>query len=1007
MTGIKRTLCALAAAGGLLLFAADVSPWDAWRLGYTNFELGEQHRDRGEYTQALEAFQKALENYQAVKKARPDWNQRVISERIADCERETANLKRLLGNTTPPPDSSEPAVTELPGEADVLRKQLAEAEAEIEKLRSNDSKTRNLEAEITHLMRDQRIAADKYALLEQRYRQLEEQSKRPDSRIAELQSQLLELRTAAEITANRLKLAEEKSARLEEQGFKSTNSLRAAENALKMRDETISELNRQLEELRRSATEAAATPAPPPATGTAPADNGEIQQLRAEMAEKERELAENRKEILSLRQRASLAESNAGFNAIETAKLRDNTRRLEDELRAALEKATQLDQRLKNRTDIDLRRSTEAAEEQQRLSEELNRATTELTQLRAEAETRKLRQEQLEDEATRNAATIQQLRDERTALRKEIQEAAAFRDQLGKLPEQYAELQKNFAALQAENKQNRLLAEAAKPREAELASIKLRLVELDQLKASLSREQRLVEELQASRRVLEAEVASLRPAADELATARRQLEELPALRQELERQRNIAVELAAAKSLEGELAQAKLQLVETDKLRAELEALRRKSADSDNARTKELQARIASLESEVTGLRKLGEELAAAKNLEGELAQAKLQVAEFAQVKEELARLTRRNSELEAERAELEKQLKERPLLQIEGSLPIAVFTAPPEESPDDLFAAGVHALDEESYELAAWNFRQALKGNPNHTDAAKRLGLLLYSQERFEEALPLLRQARAADPGNPDLGVAAARSSIATGNFGGALAILEPLIKGNPDHPGLQLALALAEAGSGEPERAENRLRFVARLSPDDPAPQLELAKLLLTVDASRIQEATRCYEKARLLGTPPDLDLEPRLGKMLDDRRETSAFLAEAAREAGSNDDWEAAAWYYRRLLELDREPQRFAPRLAFAQYKGGNPAAALETLAFRRPATPEGALVTMLIRYQRQEIPEALEAAREAKSANNGARVEIPVDWSELRLELDRVLADRSNATVRILRDSYSNE
>ena len=388
MTGIKRTLCALAAAGGLLLFAADVSPWDAWRLGYTNFELGEQHRDRGEYTQALEAFQKALENYQAVKKARPDWNQRVISERIADCERETANLKRLLGNTTPPPDSSKPAVTELPGEADVLRKQLAEAEAEIEKLRSNDSKTRNLEAEITHLMRDQRIAADKYALLEQRYRQLEEQSKRPDSRIAELQSQLLELRTAAEITANRLKLAEEKSARLEEQGFKSTNSLRAAENALKLRDETISELNRQLEELRRSATEAAATPAPPPATGTAPADNGEIQQLRAEMAEKERELAENRKEILSLRQRASLAESNAGFNAIETAKLRDNTRRLEDELRAALEKATQLDQRLKNRTDIDLRRSTEAAEEQQRLSEELNRATTELTQLRAEAERR-------------------------------------------------------------------------------------------------------------------------------------------------------------------------------------------------------------------------------------------------------------------------------------------------------------------------------------------------------------------------------------------------------------------------------------------------------------------------------------------------------------------------------------------------------------------------------------------------------------------------------------------
>ena len=29
-----------------------LSPWDAWRMAYTNFEQGEEFRDKGEYTKA-------------------------------------------------------------------------------------------------------------------------------------------------------------------------------------------------------------------------------------------------------------------------------------------------------------------------------------------------------------------------------------------------------------------------------------------------------------------------------------------------------------------------------------------------------------------------------------------------------------------------------------------------------------------------------------------------------------------------------------------------------------------------------------------------------------------------------------------------------------------------------------------------------------------------------------------------------------------------------------------
>ena len=78
MKPIEQILLGAALLCWLPLAAADVSPWDAWRLGYTNFELGQQLRDRGDYTRAREAFVKARDHYDTVRKARPDWNQRVI-----------------------------------------------------------------------------------------------------------------------------------------------------------------------------------------------------------------------------------------------------------------------------------------------------------------------------------------------------------------------------------------------------------------------------------------------------------------------------------------------------------------------------------------------------------------------------------------------------------------------------------------------------------------------------------------------------------------------------------------------------------------------------------------------------------------------------------------------------------------------------------------------------------------------------------------------------------------
>ena len=160
---------------------ADVSPWDAWRLGYTCFEQGEASRDRGEYTQALKSFNEALEHYNSVRRARPDWNQRVIARRIAECERECERMKRLLGDSEPTQEAMaetgasalRPASQEVAREMEDIRKQLTEAKAELAALRQSTSAQRNYEMEITQLLRDQRVARERYKLLERRYRDLD------------------------------------------------------------------------------------------------------------------------------------------------------------------------------------------------------------------------------------------------------------------------------------------------------------------------------------------------------------------------------------------------------------------------------------------------------------------------------------------------------------------------------------------------------------------------------------------------------------------------------------------------------------------------------------------------------------------------------------------------------------------------------------------------------------------------------------------------------------------
>ena len=198
-----------------------LSPWDAWRMAYTTYEQGEEFRDKGDYLKARDAFSKALEYYQMVRQARPDWNQKVISERIADCEKEKGRMNAFLGPSTrekKQETASSRAEPSLGKNQEViqLRKELSLAKAELEELRRKNETRKNYESEISSLLRDQRILNERYALLEKRYRAQEEKLALPDTKLRQLEDQLVAIRMQLDL-ARKESDAAKKTAEYQEQ----------------------------------------------------------------------------------------------------------------------------------------------------------------------------------------------------------------------------------------------------------------------------------------------------------------------------------------------------------------------------------------------------------------------------------------------------------------------------------------------------------------------------------------------------------------------------------------------------------------------------------------------------------------------------------------------------------------------------------------------------------------------------------------------------------------------
>ena len=229
---------------------------------------------------------------------------------------------------------------------------------------------------------------------------------------------------------------------------------------------------------------------------------------------------------------------------------------------------------------------------------------------------------------------------------------------------------------------------------------------------------------------------------------------------------------------------------------------------------------------------------------------------------------------------------------------------------------------------------------------------------------------------------------------FGNAQAVLEPLLKRYPENGELLTVAALAAADGGDAVKAEKYLKLAMRFLPDSPEPRIEFSRLLFHQDAARLDEASSLYEKARLMGAKPDIELEPILGPRLDKRREMESFLHSAMNEAFDSKDYSGAAWYCKQLLELNRRPAYFTPLLALARLQGGESGGARETLTFNSESA-QGALVLALVELKDGDKQAFSAAVRRALALNNGRPVVIDTEWRNLGFALDAAKAANAAA------------
>ena len=484
-----------------LVFAEDdeFSPWEAWRQGFSNYEKGEQSKNRGNNEEALKCFQRAREYYVTVQNNRPEWNQKIIGSRIKMCDQEinelkgdiarkrtdsTASEERISPRTSTrssSDSSSSPVIpatvssssfgrdvdndtSEVKAELEKYKKKLFAVLVEVDELRRQSERGQSASREVENMIKEKGVLQQQLSLLQQKYDALNDKITQPDTEKNELKNRMLEEKMKMEILNQKLKMQDDNYEKLRHEMAELYKDKTEAKFTQQKSEQKIRELNDQILRYDKDSGDRGAQ---------IRALNSQIEQLTqnnnanlASIKDKQDEINKLNKWTEELRAKDGSHNKMAGEVMNENKAIREKF----DALKEQNEKLAVENQELKNKQLEEHISFTRIKDTVKLINDQKNSIVDEYNNL-----TKKYNQSILDEGA--NSKEIQNLREQNS---KQDRELKLFVDKYERIQKRLEERSANeYQSILAVNKTNSELTEKLNAKSEELTSLRLKYEQLN------------------------------------------------------------------------------------------------------------------------------------------------------------------------------------------------------------------------------------------------------------------------------------------------------------------------------------------------------------------------------------------------------------------------------------------------------------------------------------------------------------------------------------------------
>ncbi len=539
----------------------EFSPWEAWRQGFSNYEKGEQSKNRGNNEEALRYFKNAREYYVAVQNNRPEWNQKIIGSRIKMCDQEINELKGAISSKrdsaeseervstkasarSPAYSSSSAPSTVIPSSASIssfgrdvdndtnetkaelekYKKKLFAVLVEVDELRRQAERGQSASKEVENLIKEKGVIQQQLSLLQQKYDTLNEKIIQPDTEKNELKNRMLEEKMKLEILTQKLKMQDDNYEKIRREMADLYKEKTEAKFLQQQSDQKIRELNDKILRYEKDNGDRGVQ---------IRALNAQIEQLTqtsnvnlANIKEKQEEINKLNKWTEELREKGGSQSKMSSEIMNENKAIREKF----DSMKALNEKMAVENQELKNKQLEQHISFTRIKDTVKLINDQKNNIVDEYNNL-----TQKYNQSILTEGA--NAKEIQNLREQNTKLDRELK---LFVDKYEKIQKRLEERSANeYQTILAVNKTNSELTEKLNVKSEELLGLKLKYEQLT--KAGQDNVNALAD-LKAKLYAMNAENSSLREESKNLVAVK---SEVQALQQDSQMLRKEKAEIAS------------------------------------------------------------------------------------------------------------------------------------------------------------------------------------------------------------------------------------------------------------------------------------------------------------------------------------------------------------------------------------------------------------------------------------------------------------------------------